>query len=85
MVWVSPFVIGLGIADVYLTYVLNCTSGCTLSTALALTWVSVGIWAPIPVMYRQSADSHIHSVSCFNIAVYLFVEHQYSSQEFVPR
>jgi len=43
----SAVTIGLGIADVTITF-FNCNP-CPLSTPIALTWVGVGIWASIPV------------------------------------
>lgn len=48
----SPIVIGLGVANVILTYQHYCSNlnECSqLTDALALAWVSIGIWAPIVV------------------------------------
>jgi hypothetical protein len=51
MVIFSPITIGLGIADLALMQQFCVQSSlCTsLSDALALTWVAVAIWAPIPI------------------------------------
>lgn len=50
----SPAVIGLGIADVILTYQVFCPGGTCipLNTALALSWVGVGIWAPLVTFFN---------------------------------
>lgn len=66
---VSPLAIGLGIADIVLTYQLLCDNPSMrecppLDTPQALTWVAVGIWAPIPIFLNGIAAAYYAGKPC---------------------
>jgi len=54
MTIVAPLTVALGIADLVLSIQAACVGGvcAPLDTVLALSYVAVGIWAPIPIFFN---------------------------------